>query len=183
MQQRKGSKQHLVNFSEPPLVGIIMGSDSDLEVMGEALQVLTKFGVPAEITVASAHRSPQRVSEYARSASGRGLKVIIAGAGGAAHLAGVVAAETSLPVIGVPIASSPLAGWDALLATVQMPAGVPVATMAVGKAGARNAGILAAQIVSIVDDELQSKLRRYKEELAEKVAEKAASLHEKLSTQ
>jgi phosphoribosylaminoimidazole carboxylase PurE protein len=181
MEQRKGSHQHLANSSEPPLVGIIMGSDSDLEVMGEAFQVLTKFGVPAEITVASAHRSPQRVSEYASSASGRGLKVIIAGAGGAAHLAGVVAAETSLPVIGVPIASSPLAGWDALLATVQMPAGVPVATMAVGKAGARNAAILAAQILSVVDNELQSKLKRYKEELAEKVAERAAALHEKLS--
>ena len=181
MEQRKGSNQHLANSSEPPLVGIIMGSDSDLEVMAEAFQVLTNFGVPAEIAVASAHRSPQRVSEYASSASERGLKVIIAGAGGAAHLAGVVAAETSLPVIGVPIASSPLAGWDALLATVQMPAGVPVAAMAVGKAGARNAAILAAQILSVVDDDLQLKLKRYKEELAEKVAESAASLPEKLS--
>jgi phosphoribosylaminoimidazole carboxylase PurE protein len=159
-----------------------MGSDSDLAVMQEALEMLTNFDIPAEITVASAHRSPQRVSEYANNASRRGLKVLIAGAGGAAHLAGVLAAETSLPVIGVPIASSPLAGWDALLATVQMPAGVPVATMAVGKAGARNAAIMAAQILAVADKELQERLQRYKEELASKVAEKADRLHEKLST-
>jgi phosphoribosylaminoimidazole carboxylase PurE protein len=149
--------------------------------MQEALQVLTNFGIPAEITVASAHRSPERVSEYASNARGRGLKVLIAGAGGAAHLAGVLAAETSLPVIGVPIASSPLAGWDALLATVQMPAGVPVATMAVGKAGARNAAILAVQILAVADSKLQERLEHYKEELAEKVAEKAATLQQKLS--
>jgi phosphoribosylaminoimidazole carboxylase PurE protein len=159
-----------------------MGSDSDLAVMQEALEMLTNFDIPAEITVASAHRSPQRVLEYANNASRRGLKVLIAGAGGAAHLAGVLAAETSLPVIGVPIASSPLAGWDALLATVQMPAGVPVATMAVGKAGARNAAIMAAQILAVADKELQERLQRYKEELASKVAEKADRLHEKLST-
>jgi len=181
MENRKDSQQHSQNFSQPPLVGIIMGSDSDLEVMRETLELLTNFGVPAEITVASAHRSPRRVSEYASSASRRGLKVLIAGAGGAAHLAGVLAAETTLPVIGVPIASSPLAGWDALLATVQMPAGVPVATMAVGKAGARNAAILAAQILSVADDELQSQLERYKKELAGKVDETAGSLHDKLS--
>jgi phosphoribosylaminoimidazole carboxylase PurE protein len=159
-----------------------MGSDSDLAVMQEALEMLTNFDIPAEITVASAHRSPQRVLEYANNASRRGLKVLIAGAGGAAHLAGVLAAETSLPVIGVPIASSPLAGWDALLATVQMPAGVPVATMAVGKAGARNAAIMAAQILAVADKELQERLQRYKEELASKVAEKADRLHEKLPT-
>jgi phosphoribosylaminoimidazole carboxylase PurE protein len=182
MEHREDSPQHPQNFSQSALVGIIMGSDSDLEVMQEAFETLTNLGVAAEITVASAHRSPQRVFDYASSASRRGLKVLIAGAGGAAHLAGVLAAETSLPVIGVPIASSPMAGWDALLATVQMPAGVPVATMAVGKAGAINAAILAAQILSVADDELRSQLKRYKEELAEKVAEKAASLHEKLST-
>jgi len=182
MQNRKESNQHPVNSQQNPLVGVVMGSDSDLPVMQEALEVLTSFGIPAEITVASAHRSPQRVFEYARSASKRGLKVLIAGAGGAAHLAGVLAAETRLPVIGVPIASSPLAGWDALLATVQMPAGVPVATMAVGKAGARNAAILAAQILAVADSELEKRLERYKEELAEKVAEKAAGLAEKLST-
>jgi phosphoribosylaminoimidazole carboxylase PurE protein len=165
-----------------PVVGIIMGSDSDLPVMQEALAVLTHFGIPAEITVASAHRSPRRASEYARSARRRGLKVLIAGAGGAAHLAGVLAAETCLPVIGVPIDSSPLTGWDALLSTVQMPAGVPVATMAVGKAGAGNAAILAAQILAVADSTLQERLEHYKEELARKVAEKAATLQEKLPT-
>ena len=169
------------NSPRNPLVGIVMGSDTDLPVMREALAVLTDMNIPAEITVASAHRSPRRVSEYAHSAVRRGLKVIIAGAGGAARLAGVLAAETSLPVIGVPIASSPLAGWDALLATVQMPAGVPVATMAVGKAGARNAAVLAAQILAVADKDLQARLLRYKAELAEKVAERAESLHEKLS--
>ena len=168
--------------SQAALVGIIMGSDSDLPVMQEAFEVLTSFDIPAEITVASAHRSPQRVSEYARTARGRGLKVLIAGAGGAAHLAGVLAAETSLPVIGVPIASSPLTGWDALLSIVQMPAGVPVATMAVGKAGARNAAILATQILAVADNKLQDRLEHYKRELAEKVAEKAAGLQEKLPT-
>lgn len=168
--------------TQAPVVGIIMGSDSDLPVMQEAFEVLTNFGIPAEITVASAHRSPQRVSEYARSAKRRGLKVLIAGAGGAAHLAGVLAAETSLPVIGVPIESSPLTGWDALLSTVQMPAGVPVATMAVGKAGAKNAAILAAQILALANSKLQERLEHYKEELAEKVAEKAATLQEKLPT-
>ena len=168
--------------SQAPVVGIIMGSDSDLPVMQEAFEVLTNFGIPAEITVASAHRSPQRVSEYARSAKRRGLKVLIAGAGGAAHLAGVLAAETSLPVIGVPIESSPLTGWDALLSTVQMPAGVPVATMAVGKAGAKNAAILAAQILALANSKLQERLEHFKEELAEKVAEKAATLQKKLPT-
>jgi phosphoribosylaminoimidazole carboxylase PurE protein len=174
-------KPHPENSPQNPLVGIVMGSDTDLPVMQEALEVLTSLGVPAEITVASAHRSPRRVAEYANNAARRGLKVLIAGAGGAAHLAGVLAAETNLPVIGVPIASSPLAGWDALLATVQMPAGVPVATMAVGKAGARNAAILAAQILAVADGDLQARLQRYKEELAEKVAERAATLREKLS--
>jgi phosphoribosylaminoimidazole carboxylase PurE protein len=168
--------------TQAPVVGIIMGSDSDLPVMQEAFEVLTNFGIPAEITVASAHRSPQRVSEYARSAKRRGLQVLIAGAGGAAHLAGVLAAETSLPVIGVPIESSPLTGWDALLSTVQMPAGVPVATMAVGKAGAKNAAILAAQILALANSKLQERLEHFKEELAEKVAEKAATLQKKLPT-
>ncbi len=181
MAHSKRPNQHQVDPSGNPRVGIVMGSDSDLPVMQEALEVLTDFGIPAEITVASAHRSPSRVSEYAGNAVRRGLKVLIAGAGGAAHLAGVLAAETSLPVIGVPIASSPLAGWDALLSTVQMPAGVPVATMAVGKAGARNAAILAAQILSVADNELLAQLQQYKEELAGSVAEKAVALQEKLS--
>jgi phosphoribosylaminoimidazole carboxylase PurE protein len=165
-----------------PVVGILMGSDSDLAVMQEALDALSRFGISAEITVASAHRSPRRVSEYARSASVRGLQVIIAGAGGAAHLAGVLAAETTLPVIGVPIASSPLGGWDALLATVQMPAGVPVATMAVGKAGARNAALLAVQILALADMGLQERLRSYKGELADGVAEKAEMLKRQLDS-
>jgi phosphoribosylaminoimidazole carboxylase PurE protein len=178
MQASKQSNQS----TQAPVVGIIMGSDSDLPVMQEAFEVLTNFGIPAEITVASAHRSPQKVSEYARSAKRRGLKVLIAGAGGAAHLAGVLAAETSLPVIGVPIESSPLTGWDALLSTVQMPAGVPVATMAVGKAGAKNAAILAAQILALANSKLQERLEHFKEELAEKVAEKAATLQKKLPT-
>ncbi len=181
MQRRKKPDQHPENSPQKPLVGVIMGSDSDLPVMQEALEVLTNFGIAAEITVASAHRSPQRVSEYASNAVRRGLRVLIAGAGGAAHLAGVLAAETSLPVIAVPIASSPLAGWDALLATVQMPAGVPVATMAVGKAGAINAAILAAQILAVADKKIQVRLQQYKEELAAKVSEKAATLQEKLS--
>jgi phosphoribosylaminoimidazole carboxylase PurE protein len=149
-----------------PLVGIVMGSASDRSVMEEAAGILGRFDVPYEMIVASAHRSPERTREYARTAHERGLQVIIAGAGGAAHLAGTIAAETSLPVIGVPIDSSPLQGMDALLATVQMPAGVPVATMAVGKAGAKNAGVLAVQILSLHHPELHEKLLEYKKELA-----------------
>ena len=158
---------------EKPLVGIVMGSASDRSIMEEAGGILQRFGIPFEMTVASAHRSPERAKEYARSAHKRGLKVIIAGAGGAAHLAGSIAAETVLPVIGVPIDSSPLQGIDALLATVQMPGGVPVATMAVGKAGARNAGLLAVQILALGKPELHEKLLEYKEEMARQV-EKAA---------
>src|SRR5499425_2293797 len=132
-----------------PLIGIIMGSDSDLPVMQEAVKVLQQFGVPYEIGVYSAHRSPHRTAEYVRSARERGLKLIIAGAGASAHLAGVTAAETTIPVIGVPIDSSPLSGFDALMSTVQMPPGVPVATMGVGKSGATNAGIIAVQILAL----------------------------------
>lgn len=152
-----------------PLVGIVMGSASDRPVMEETAGILRRFEIPYEMTVASAHRSPERTREYARTAHERGIQVIIAGAGGAAHLAGVIAAETALPVIGVPIDSSPLKGMDALLATVQMPAGVPVATMAVGKAGARNAGVLAVQILALSRPEMQKKLRDYKEEMARQV--------------
>jgi phosphoribosylaminoimidazole carboxylase PurE protein len=159
-----------------PLVGIVMGSASDRSIMEEAGGVLGRFEVPYEMTVASAHRSPERAKEYARSAHARGLKVIIAGAGGAAHLAGSVAAETVLPVIGVPVDSSPLKGIDALLATVQMPAGVPVATMAVGKAGARNAGLLAVQILALHHPELHKKLEEYKKEMARQVEEAAQEL-------
>jgi 5-(carboxyamino)imidazole ribonucleotide mutase len=147
------------------LVGIVMGSDSDMSVMEKAGGVLDHFGVPFEIEVMSAHRKPARVSEYASSAEERGLKVIIAGAGLAAHLPGVVAAHTPLPVIGVPLYQEGLAGADALYSCVQMPPGVPVATVAIG--GAKNAGVLAVQIIAAGDDALRQKLRDYKKQLAE----------------
>ncbi|MBI3399124.1 MAG: 5-(carboxyamino)imidazole ribonucleotide mutase [Deltaproteobacteria bacterium] len=159
-----------------PVVGILMGSESDLPVMKEAAKVLKEFGIPYEITISSAHRSPKRTSDYARSAAGKGIKVIIAGAGSAAHLAGFIAAETTLPVIGVPIDSSSLKGMDALISTVQMPAGVPVAAMAIGKAGAKNAGIFAAQIIALTDKKLQVKLKAYKEKQAKDVEEKAKKI-------
>jgi len=159
---------------DKPLVGIIMGSDSDLKVMSEAAKVCEEFGVAYEILVCSAHRSPDRAADYAKSAKDRGLKVIIAGAGGAAHLAGVTAALTTLPVIGVPVASGALNGQDALLATVQMPPGIPVATVAVN--GAKNAGILAMQILAIKDETLQKKLGEHKQSLSDSVAKKADKL-------
>jgi 5-(carboxyamino)imidazole ribonucleotide mutase len=159
-----------------PLVSIVMGSDSDLEIMREAGKALHDFGIAYEIDVTSAHRSPARTSKYARAAAGRGVKVIIAGAGGAAHLAGVIAAESTLPVIGVPIPSSSLQGLDSLLATVQMPAGIPVATLAIGKAGATNAGILAAQILALSDETIAQKIRDHKEKLVKSVEEKSAKL-------
>ena len=159
-----------------PLVSIVMGSDSDLEIMREAANTLHDFGIPHEIDVTSAHRSPSRTSEFARAAAARGVKIIIAGAGGAAHLAGVIAAESTLPVIGVPIPSSSLQGLDSLLATVQMPAGIPVATLAIGKAGATNAGILAAQILALSDERLAQKMREHKQKLVKSVEEKSAKL-------
>jgi 5-(carboxyamino)imidazole ribonucleotide mutase len=161
-----------------PLVSIIMGSDSDLEVMNEAAKALDLFAIPYEIDVCSAHRSPARTSEFSRKAAGRGLRVIIAGAGGAAHLAGVIAAETVLPVIAVPIAATSLGGLDALLAMVQMPAGIPVATVAIGKPGATNAGILATQILATSEPELTKKLLAYKEKLAQGVEEKSRKLQQ-----
>ena len=162
-----------------PIVGIVMGSASDRPIMEETSDILEHFGIPYEMTVASAHRSPVRTRDYAGTAQERGLKVIIAGAGAAAHLAGVIAAETVLPIIGVPIDSTSLKGLDALLATTQMPAGVPVATMAVGKAGAKNAGILAVQILSLSQPELQEKLREYKKEMALQVEQRAKELNKK----
>lgn len=158
---------------QQPRVGIIMGSDSDLPVMLEAAETLKKFGVPCEVDVTSAHRSPARTAEYARTAIARGLKAIIVGAGGAAHLAGVVAAETTLPVLAVPIASTTLQGLDSLLATVQMPAGVPVACFAIGKSGAVNAAIFAVQILATSDPALAKKMAEHKEKLARGVAEKS----------
>ncbi len=159
-----------------PVVAIVMGSDSDLEIMREAAKALDDFGIAYEMDITSAHRAPARTSEFARNAAGRGIRVIIAGAGGAAHLAGVIAAETTLPVIGVPIPSSSLQGLDSLLATVQMPAGIPVATVAIGKAGATNAGILAAQILALVDKELAKKLAAHKQKLVASVEEKSRKL-------
>jgi 5-(carboxyamino)imidazole ribonucleotide mutase len=159
-----------------PLVSIVMGSDSDLEIMREAGKALEDFGIAYEIDVTSAHRSPDRTAEYARGAADRGVRVIIAGAGGAAHLAGVIAAHTSLPVIGVPIPSTSLNGLDSLLATVQMPAGIPVATVAIGKPGATNAGILAAQILAVADTAVAKKMSAHKEKLAKGVEEKSKKL-------
>jgi phosphoribosylaminoimidazole carboxylase PurE protein len=158
------------------LVSIVMGSDSDLDVMREAATALEGFGIAYEIDVTSAHRSPERTAEYAQKAASRGVRVIIAGAGGAAHLAGVIAAHTSLPVIGVPIPSTALNGLDSLLATVQMPAGIPVATVAIGKPGATNAGILAAQILALSNASLAKKLSGHKEKLANSVEEKSRKL-------
>src|SRR5213595_4079978 len=161
-----------------PVVSIVMGSDSDLEIMRHAGKSLEGFGIAYELDVTSAHRSPDRTAEYARRAAGRGVRVIIAGAGGAAHLAGVIAAHTTLPVIGVPIPSTSLQGMDSLLATVQMPAGIPVATVAIGKPGATNAGILAAQIIGLFDNSLAKKLSAHKEKLAKGVEEKSRKLKE-----
>jgi 5-(carboxyamino)imidazole ribonucleotide mutase len=158
------------------LVSIVMGSDSDLEIMREAGKALEDFGIGYEIDVTSAHRSPERTAEFARKAADRGIRVIIAGAGGAAHLAGVIAAHTTLPVVGVPIPSTALNGLDSLLATVQMPAGIPVATVAIGKAGATNAGILAAQILGLSSASISKKLTAHKENLANSVEEKSRKL-------
>jgi 5-(carboxyamino)imidazole ribonucleotide mutase len=149
---------------------ILMGSRSDAEVMGEASRTLSELGIPCTTTVSSAHRSPGRTRKLAREAEAEGYSVIIAGAGAAAHLAGAVAAETVLPVIGVPLASSPLSGLDALLSTAQMPGGVPVATMAVGRAGAQNAAYLAAQIIALSDRKLRMKLKDRRRRMAEAVA-------------
>lgn len=162
-------------MAEKPLVAIVMGSDSDLEIMNEAAKALEGFGIPYEMDVTSAHRAPRRTAEFARTAAERGIKVIIAGAGAAAHLAGVCAAESTLPVIGVPIPSV-LNGLDSLLSTVQMPAGIPVATVAIGKSGATNAGILAAQIIATADPEVAKKMRAHKEKLLKGVEEKSAKL-------
>ena len=161
---------------KPPVVGIVMGSDSDWGSMEKAVSTLEQLNIPFDVTVSSAHRSPEKTAEYARSARARGLMVIIAGAGAAAHLAGFIAALTTLPVIGVPLDSSSLRGLDALLATAQMPAGVPVATMAIGAAGAKNAAILAAQILATSDPVIKGRLNQLKEGMAAEVAQKAESL-------
>jgi len=167
-------------MQDQPKVGILMGSDNDYEIMKETALALRQFGIPFEMTVSSAHRTPQRTSTYVREASERGIKVLVAGAGAAAHLAGVIAAETVLPVVAVPIDATALQGLDALLAMVQMPAGIPVATMAIGKAGARNAGIFAAQILAAHDADLTRKLVDFKAEMAAGVEKKAAALDQRL---
>lgn len=159
-----------------PTVLILMGSDSDLSTMEETTKVLAEFGVPYEIHVSSAHRSPVKTAKLASEAAGRGIQVIIAAAGMAAHLAGVIAAETTLPVIGVPMAGGALNGVDALYAMVQMPGGIPVGTMAIGKAGAKNAGLFAVQILSLAAPELRAKLVSYKVKMAEEVEQKDQAL-------
>ena len=154
-----------------PLVGIIMGSSSDWETMRHAAETLDKLGVAHEVKVVSAHRTPKRLYDYAATAKGRGLKLIIAGAGGAAHLPGMAASMTSLPVLGVPVESQALKGMDSLLSIVQMPAGVPVGTLAIGRAGAVNAGLLAASILAVNDEQLGTRVERYREEQTAAVAD------------
>ena len=159
-----------------PQVAVIMGSSSDWETMKHACAMLDQFGVPYMKQVISAHRTPELMAEFAHNARANGLKVIIAGAGGAAHLPGMVAAQTTLPVIGVPVQSHALSGWDSLLSIVQMPGGIPVATTAIGKSGATNAGLLTVSILSTTDEELAGKLQSYRDGLKEKVAESNAQL-------
>jgi phosphoribosylaminoimidazole carboxylase PurE protein len=163
-------------MAENAIIGIIMGSASDWPSVEPAAALLKEWSIGVEVTVASAHRAPKRVLTYARNAADRGIKVIIAAAGAAAHLAGVVAAETTLPVIGVPLPSSPLRGLDSLLSTVQMPAGVPVATMALGEAGAKNAAIFAAQILALGDPRIHEILKGHKQLLEQKVLQQAEKI-------
>ena len=159
-------------------VGVVMGSDSDWSVMSDAVAVLKEFGIEAEVEVLSAHRTPERMIEWGKAAAGRGIKLIIAGAGGAAHLPGMLASVTTLPVIGVPVPLAKLDGLDSLLSIVQMPAGIPVATVSIG--GAKNAGILAARILGAFDDRLSAKLSAFGEDLKSQVAEKNAKLKSQL---
>lgn len=161
-----------------PVVGVVMGSDSDWSVMSDAAQVLKEFGIECEVEVLSAHRTPERMVEWGKAAAGRGIKVIIAGAGGAAHLPGMLASVTTLPVIGVPVPLARLDGMDSLLSIVQMPAGIPVATVSIG--GAKNAGILAARILGTTDDLLAQKLASFAADLQEQVAQKNANLKSQL---
>jgi 5-(carboxyamino)imidazole ribonucleotide mutase len=164
--------------SERPRVGVVMGSDSDWSVMAAASEILSEFGVDHEVEVVSAHRTPEKMIDYGRDASSRGLKVVIAGAGGAAHLPGMLASVTSLPVVGVPVPLATLDGLDSLLSIVQMPAGVPVATVSIG--GAKNAGLLAVRILATADEELSAKLAAYSAGLAAQVDEKNRALQSSL---
>lgn len=169
------TQHHTPNTKPQTLIGIIMGSDSDLQVMQAAADVLKSFNIPFELTVVSAHRTPERMFTYAKTAKDRGLKVIIAGAGGAAHLPGMVASLTILPVIGVPVKSSnSIDGWDSVLSILQMPNGVPVATVALN--AAKNAGLLAAEIIATFDDSVAQRLQEYKNEMAQEVMQKAGKM-------
>jgi 5-(carboxyamino)imidazole ribonucleotide mutase len=168
---------------DKPQVLIVMGSDSDLHVMEEAARVLQEFGVDHEIRISSAHRCPQRTAALAEEAAGRGIKVIIAGAGMAAHLAGVIAAGTILPVIGVPIGGGALNGVDALYSTVQMPGGIPVATMAIGRAGAKNAGLFAVQMLALTDAAMTARLHEYRAKMAQEVEAKDRVLGKNMELQ
>jgi phosphoribosylaminoimidazole carboxylase PurE protein len=163
-------------MKKKPLISLVMGSDSDLPILEETTKVLKTFNIPYELTITSAHRSPKKTIKYAQEATKRGIEVIIAGAGGAAHLAGVIAAHTLVPVLGVPIDSSPLKGLDSLLSTVQMPGGVPVAAMAIGKAGAKNAGIFAAQILALKHPEIKKALEDYRSHMTREVETKDKAL-------
>ncbi len=167
-------------MSDQPLVGILMGSDSDWEVMREAANTLKSLGIPFEASVSSAHRTPDRTFKYAETAAERGIQVLIAGAGAAAHLAGVVAAATPLPVIGIPLAATGLQGMDALLSTVQMPGGVPVATMAIGKAGAKNAALFAVRILALSHPQIGQNLSRQRQEMTAAVVVKDQALQGRL---
>jgi phosphoribosylaminoimidazole carboxylase PurE protein len=178
----KKSRPSRASFFKKPWVGIAMGSDSDLPVMQEAAKLLEAFGISCEVTITSAHRSPHKTLRYIEESEKNGVELFIIGAGGAAHLAGVVAAHSTLPVIGVPMESPSLKGMDSLLSTVQMPSGVPVATMAIGAAGAKNAAILAVQILAKRYPELKEKLRRYKTQLAQDVESKNQKIRQKSHT-
>jgi len=158
------------------LVSVVMGSDSDLPVMTEATKILEEFGIPHELFLTSAHRTPERTAQFAEQAARRGVKIILVGAGAAAHLAGVIASQTQLPVIGVPIDATALHGMDALLSTVQMPGGIPVATMAIGKAGAKNAALYALRILALEDKKISIKLSAYIKKMAQDVEKKAESI-------
>jgi len=163
--------------SDKILVSVVMGSDSDFGIMEESTKVLKDFQIPYEVLLTSAHRSPERTSAFAKNAAQRGVQVIIVGAGAAAHLAGVIASQTPLPVIGVPIDATALQGLDALLATVQMPGGVPVAAMAIGKAGAKNAALMAVRILALTDEDLRKELNTYIQKMAKDVERKQANLN------
>jgi 5-(carboxyamino)imidazole ribonucleotide mutase len=165
----------------PAVVGVVMGSDSDLPVLQKCLDLLDQFDVPYDVNVLSAHRTPEKAHEYASTARLRGLRILIAAAGGAAHLAGVMASLTTLPVIGVPMPTASLGGADSLYSTVQMPAGVPVATVAIGEAGAANAALLAAEILALHDDDMLHRLQAYRAELRRRIAEKNERLRETLA--